>query len=207
MKLFVVMTLAACGAPPHSQFETPPTQDTHSQLAASDDVHPSYGPHDLEKALITERGAEATNERRVSDAEAKGDDEALRVATGDLAVRQHFIATLEACQQAGHSCPPRLDDPPWRYDYATDGAKPTLDTPLRFDLADWQAMTTELHGRACACRTIACVDSMDVALNDLETRPTDDVRADDQATAELTRARECLFRLRGKAVAKMSNEN
>ncbi len=201
------MTLAACGAPPHSQFETSPTDLTHSQLAASDDVHPSYGPRDLEKALITERGAEATNERRVEEAEAKGDDDGLRVAKADLAVRQRFITSLEVCQQTGHLCPPRVDDPPWTYDYATDGAKPTLDTPLRFDLADWQAMTTELHGRACACRTILCVDSMDVALNELETRPTDDVRADDQATAALTRARECLFRLRGKAIAKLPTNN
>lgn len=198
------MTLAACGAPPRSHFETSATDLTHSQLAASDDVHPSYGPRDLERALITERGAEATNERRVEDAEAKGDDEGLRTATADLAVRRRFIASLEACQQTGRLCPPRLDDPPWTYDYATDGAKPALDTPLRFDLADWQAMTTELHGRACACRTILCVDSMDVALDELETRPTDDVRADDQATAALMHARECLFRLRGKAIAKVS---
>ena len=207
MKLFVVMTLAACGAPPHSQFETPPTAEPHAQLADSDDVHPSYGPHDLEKALITERGAEATNERRIEDAEGRGDSDALVIAKADLAVRQRFITTLEACQATGHLCPPRLDDPPWTYDYATTGAKPTLETVLRFDLGDWQKLTAELHGRACACRTIACVESMDVAINDLEVRPTEDVRADEQAIAELTHARECLFRLRGKAIAKIATEN
>jgi hypothetical protein len=195
------MTLAACGAPTQSGL-APQVEDPHTQLAADDDIHPGYSNPDLEKALIAERGAEATNERRVADAEAKGDSDALVVATADLHVRQRFIKSLETCQQSGHLCPPRLDDPAWKYDYATDGAKPTLDTVLRFDLADWRAMTTELHGRACACRTIACVESMDVALNDLETHPTEDVRADEQAITELTHARECLFRLRGKSMAK-----
>lgn len=183
------MTLAACATPPHSQFETPP--EPHAQLAEDDDVRPTYGTAALEKALIAERGAEATNERRVTDAETKGDDDALRIATADLAVRRRFITALETCQHNSHLCPPRLDDPP-----------PGLDTPMRFDLADWQKMTAELHGRACACRTLACIDTLDDSLNELETHPIDDVRSDEQATLELTRARECLFRLRGKAIAK-----
>ena len=48
-------------------------------MAGDDEATPSYGKADLEKALIAERGAEATNERLVADAESKGDDEALRV--------------------------------------------------------------------------------------------------------------------------------
>jgi hypothetical protein len=183
------MTLAACATPPHSHFETPP--EPHAQLAEDDDVRPTYGTAALEKALIAERGAEATNERRVADAETKGDDEALRIATADLAVRRRFITALETCQRNSHLCPPRLDDP-----------QPGLDTPMRFDLADWQTMTAELHGRACACRTIACLDTLDDSLDELETHPIEDVRSDEQATVELTRARECLFRLRGKAIAK-----
>ncbi len=186
------MALAACGSPQRAPFEGAPEAHT-AELADSDDVKPTYGKADLEKALITERGAEATNERRVADAEAKDDGDALTVATADLHVRQRFIANLEACQATGHLCPPRLDDPP-----------APMESALRFDLADWQKLSTELHGRACACRTIACVDAMDVAINELELRPMHEVSADEQATVEITRARECLFRLRGKSIAKVT---
>ena len=162
-------------------------------MAGDDDPKPSFSKAELEKALIAERGAEATNERRVTDAEAKGDDEALRIAIADLGVRRRFILMLETCQQSGHLCPPRLDDP-----------GTTLDPNPRFDLADWQKLAADLHGRACACRTLACIDTLDDAINQLEPRPIDDVRGDEQASADLTRARECLFRLRGKAVAKIT---
>jgi len=164
-------------------------------MAGDDEATPSYGKADLEKALIAERGAEATNERRVADAESKGDDEALRVATADLGVRRRFIVALETCQQHGHLCPPRLDDP-----------GTTVDPNPRFDLADWQKLAADLHGRACACRTLACIDAMDDSINQLEPRPMEDVRGDERASAEITGARECTFRLRGKAVAKTPAE-
>lgn len=180
------MTLAACGSPRASHVETPPP-GPHSELAGDDDVKPTYAKAELEKALIAERGAEATNERRVSEAEANGDDEALRIATADLGVRRRFITALEHCQDSGHLCPPRLDDP---------GV--TLDPNPRFDLADWQKLAADLHGRACACRTLACIDTLDDSINQLELRPMQDVRGDAQASAEITGARECLFRLRGK---------
>lgn len=194
-------TVAACGSPQqHSPFEPPP--EHHSELAAEDEFKPPYGKPELEKALIAERGAEATNERRITDAETAGDTVAVQAARADLAVRRQFIAALVACQTEGHLCPPRLDDPPLKLAVGDDLGKPPLDTPIRFDLDDWQKMTTELHGRACACRTISCLDTLDAMMNELELRPTQDVRADEQATAELTRARECTFRLRGKALAK-----
>ena len=189
------MALAACGSPQGTQTETTVPPEPHTQLAGDDDPKPTYDKAALEKALIAERGAEATNERRVADAEQKGDDDALRIAVADLAVRRRFITALETCQQSQHLCPPRLDDPPGQ-----------LEAPLRFDLADWQKLTTELHGRACACRTQACVDATDAQLNELEERPMQDVRADEQATFELTRARECLYRLRGKTIAKVPAE-
>ncbi|MFT3694543.1 MAG: hypothetical protein QM831_15450 [Kofleriaceae bacterium] len=191
-------TAAACGSPQqHSQFDTPPEQ--RAQLAADDEWKPSYGKPEIEKALIAERGAEATNERRVEDADNGSDPVAAGIARADLGVRQQFIASLVACRDGGHLCPPRLDDPAWKFTAGEDLAKPPLDTPLRFDLDDWQKMTAELHGRACACRTINCLDSLDAVMNELEQRPTQDVRADEQATTELARARECTFRLRGKA--------
>jgi hypothetical protein len=171
---------------------------------------PSYGKAELQKALIAERTAEATAERRVADLEARqGETRAadaaladqLRVATADLAVRRRFIATLESCDAAERWCPPRLDDPPWAYDPDPDrpGEPPTT-APVRFDLDGWRGLAAELHGRACACRTLACVDSVGVAIDQLERRPDREVQGDDTATASITRARECLFRLRGKSV-------
>jgi hypothetical protein len=179
---------------------------THSALADDDGFTPAYSKADLERALIADRGREATNERRVAELEAKeptkdADDE-LRVARADLEVRRRFIKALELCQTSGRNCPPRLDEPAWTFDVDTEGAKPPLDTPLRFDLEDWRKIAVELHGRACACRTLSCVDGVGVAIDQLEVRPIQDVQGDEAASASITRARECLFRLRGKAIAK-----
>jgi hypothetical protein len=199
MKLLGVLALmAGChgsgGAPaPHRSGDTGIT--THEGLAGVDDYQPSYGKADLENALIAERAAESTGEKAIEDA---ADDDARLVATADLAVRRRFIASLEACQASRHECPPRLDEPAWTYDPSSD-ADPKLDTPLRFDLEDWQKVAAELHGRACACRTKACVESMDAAIDTLETRPMQDVRGDETASQSLTRARECLTRLAGRA--------
>jgi hypothetical protein len=165
-------------------------------LAGDEAYRPDYGRDELERALTHERGAEASAEVHVRELEARGDDDQLRRAVADLAVRRRFIASLEACQATGEVCPPRLDDPPWTF--AIDGdAPPRLDTPLRFDLATWRTLAAELHGRACACRTLSCVDSMFVAIEQLETRPMPDVQGDEDASRSVTRARECLYRLRG----------
>ena len=181
-----------------------PSDTRHSQLADDDAYRPTYGAPELQKALIAERGAEATGERIVAELEANGSADRLVVARADLAVRQWFIASLETCEATGNHCPPRLDDPTWSYDPDPDGPlpPPKLDAPLRFDLESWRAIAVELHGRACACRTIACVDSLGVAIDVLEPRPMPEVQGDDAASLSITRARECLFRLRGKAVAR-----
>jgi hypothetical protein len=191
MRLVLVVTaLAACGGPEHAEpatgTSTSANLETGSTFAADDVDHPSYSNAELEKALIAERGAEATGERRVGDLEAGSDDAALRVAVADLAVRRRFIAALERCQSEGRQCPPRLDDPP------------TFDPPLRFDLDDWRKLADELHGRACACRTLACIDSIGMTIDELEARPMKDIDGDEAASASVTAARECLFRLRGK---------
>lgn len=176
-----------------------------SQFAEEERHVPSYGQPELSRALIGERGAEATAERIVAELEAQeardaaGDDR-LRALAADLAVRRRFIAQLEACEASGRWCPPRLDDPPWAFDPDPDRPRdPPLDAPLRFDLASWRTVAAELHGRACACRTLACVDSVGVAIDQLEARPMREVQGDEQASLAITRARECLFRLRGKA--------
>jgi hypothetical protein len=188
-----------------------PDEAPHSTLADEDAYKPSYGKPELQRALIAERGTEASLERRVGELEARRDalpassadravDDQLRVAVADLGVRRRFIATLEACEAAGRWCPPRLDDPPWAYDPDPDQpVDPPLTAPIRFDLDSWRTVAAELHGRACACRTLACVDSVGVAIDELEPRPMPMVQRDDDATIGLTRARECLYRLRGRA--------
>ncbi|HEV7555145.1 MAG TPA: hypothetical protein VGO00_06825, partial [Kofleriaceae bacterium] len=77
-------------------------------------------------------------------------------------------------------------------------AKPPLDAALRFDREDWIKLASELHGRACACRTVACVDSLTAVIDQMETQPTRDVQGDETAAQSIVWARECLFRLRGK---------
>ena len=179
-------------------------------LADEDRFTPSYGKPELQRALIAERGAEASGERQVRDLESlvasgatmAGSDR-LRVALSDLAVRRRFIATLEACEAQGQWCPPRLDDPPWNFDPDPDAGKPPpLDAPLRFDAESWRTVASELHGRACACRTLGCIDSMNVAIEQLEKRPMPAVQGDEVASLSVTRARECLFRLAGKKPVK-----
>jgi len=200
------LALAAACAPGSGARPPPsaPDDQAHSALADEDTYKPTYGKPDLEKALIAERGAEATAERRVGDLEARPADslitDQLRVATADLAVRRRFIRSLEACEASGRWCPPRLDDPSWSFDPDPDGPPdPPMTAALRFDLEGWRALAAELHGRACACRTIGCVDSVGVAIDQLELRTALATQGDETATLSVTRARECLFRLRGKA--------
>jgi hypothetical protein len=181
-----------------------PGQPSHSVLADDDSYQPAYSKAELQNALSAERDAAAGADRRVSDLEARPSDAAtqdqLRVAIADLAVRRRFIATLEACEAAERWCPPRLDDPPWAFDPDPDRpADPPTTAPLRFDIESWRALAAELHGRACACRTISCVDSVGVAIDQLERRPSTEVQGDELAAISVTRARECLFRLRGKS--------
>jgi hypothetical protein len=164
---------------------------------ADDDLYkPTYDKAELQRALTAERAAEATAEQRLRELEDKGDYDVLRFATADLGVRKRFIASLAACDATGQACPPRLDDPAWTFELEAD-VDPKLDTPLRFDVDSWRKVAAELHGRACACRTIACVDSMFVAIDRLEKRPMPDVQSDDAAAMSIVRARDCLYRLRG----------
>jgi hypothetical protein len=169
----------------------------HTGGLADDDIYkPSYDKSAVTEALARERAAEAAGEQRVRELEDKGDYDQLRIAAADLGVRRRFIASLAACEANGMTCPPRLDDPAWSFDIEAD-VDPKLDIKLRFDLDTWRNVSAELHGRACACRTLSCVDSMFVAIDRLETRPMPDVQADDAASVSIMRARECLYRLRG----------
>ncbi len=167
-------------------------------LADEDRFIPPYGKAQLGRALITERGAEAAAERVVADlAAVETNDDRYRVALADLAVRRRFIAMLEACETTGRWCPPRLDAPTWTWDHGADPqVDPRLETPVRFDLDSWRKVTAELHGRACACRTLSCVESVTEAISYLERRPMPDVQGDEDASRSSMRARECLAWLR-----------
>lgn len=192
--------LAGCGGPRATAHGAGEEPVAIGAFAEDDRFVPSYGTAELSRALQTERGAEATGERIVAELEATGTADQLRVAVADLAVRRRFIATLEACERDGRWCPPRLDDPAWSFDPDPDRpAPPPMTAQLRFDLASWRVLADELFGRACACRTLACVDSVGVAIDQLEPRPMPEVQGDDVASLAITRARECLFRLRGRA--------
>jgi hypothetical protein len=187
---------------PRPQVPEEPTP--RSQFAEEDRYAPPYDKAELSRALIGERGAEVAAARAIADLEADESrdaaaDERLRVAVADLGVRRRFLASLEACEASGRWCPPRLDDPAWSFEPGAD-RPPPLEAALRFDLASWQKVAAELHGRACACRTLACVDSVGAAIDQLEGRPTREVQDDDAATLSITRARECLLRLRGRPV-------
>jgi hypothetical protein len=191
--------LAACGSAPRSDGTTNEPSAPTKSFDAEDRYVPAYGKPELQRALISERAAEAVGERVVQELEANGAEQPLRVARADLAVRRRFIAALERCETTGDSCPPRLDEPAWSYE--VDGDRPDfppLTAPLRFDAASWRTIADELHGRACACRTLACVDGLGVAIARLETRPMADVQGDEVAALAITRARMCLFALRGR---------
>ncbi len=201
----IALVAFACGGPQRAEIaghDQNANLATGATLAPDDEPRPSYTKAALEQALITERGAEASDDALLTNLTGSGqDDTQVVMMTADLAVRRRFIASLESCQASWHLCPPRLDDPHWAWDPnapGTDTTKPPLDAALRFDLDDWRKIADELHGRACACRTLACVDSLDVTIQLLEARPMQDAAGDETASASITRARECLFRLRGR---------
>ena len=196
----LLMALAACktgGSAKGTGFDD---VNYHTALADDDGGEPpptAYDQGDIQKALIAERGAEAKAEQHVSELEANGDPDPINAAQADLVVRRRFIATLETCEATHRYCPPRLDEMTWNFTVDSD-TDPKLDVPLRFDLASWQKVAGELHARACACRSVGCLDSVNEAIYRLESRPMEEVRADETASIELTRGRDCIYRLYGK---------
>lgn len=209
--MIALVTVVGCGGPaePPPAVPAPAAAAQHSALADEDSLRRPYTKPALQDALTAERATEASLAHRVAEMAARTEagasahalamDDEWRAAVADLAVRRRFIATLEACAASGRWCPPRLDDPPWQYDISAGRpGDPPLTAPLRYDLASWRAIADELYGRACACRTLGCVDSLSIAIDELEPRPMPRVASDERAATAITRARECLFRLRGR---------
>jgi hypothetical protein len=176
-----------------------PTEITvHTEMAADDEPPPPYERAELAKALAAEREELARADEQVRDVEGKVTEEGhLGVVLANAAVRRRFVRMLELCDTTKRMCPPRLDERPWSYAVDSD-TDPPLDTLMRFDLESWRKVAAELHGRACTCRTIDCIDSAEAAIARLEVRPMPDVQADEEASTSITRARDCLMRLRGR---------
>lgn len=182
--LLLALTLGGCRSSSVQQAGTGGDTITYHKAELSDEGEPppKYTRNDLEDVL----GAERTKLAAMSDEDRD-----------NMLVRKRFVETLETCKASGYYCPPRIDDPAWNYEADSD-ADPKLDSPLRFDVDSWRRLSTELHGRACACRTIGCIDTLEVAIQRLEVRPMPDVQSDDFAAVEIVRARDCLARLRGR---------
>lgn len=180
----LLLALAACKSAGTPEAGTGADVITYHKAEMSDDEEPppKYHRSDLEDVLDAERVKVA----------AMSDEE-----RDDILVRKRFIETLELCKATGTYCPPRIDEPAWTFE-ADSEADPKLENPLRFDVDSWRKVSTELHGRACACRTIGCIDTLEVAIQRLEVRPMPDVQSDDFAAIEIVRARDCLARLRGR---------
>lgn len=199
MRLFLVLAAWACGAPQPTPVERLPDEPQRASGFADEDRYvPSYGKPDLQRALTVERQADTDADRKIAELERRdADPVTIAIARADRAVRQRFIVALETCEATGRLCPPQLDER--AFDFALDGDRPPpLAATLRFDLASWRTIADELFGRACGCRTVTCIDGVMAAIGQLEVRPMPEVAADPQATLSITRARSCLYRLRGK---------
>ena len=182
--LALLLALSACGpgAPPQAGTGADVITYHKAELSEDDEPPPKYHRSDLDDVLEAERAKVA----------AMSDED-----RDNILVRKRFIEILELCKTTGTNCPPRIDEPAWTFE-ADSEADPKLETPLRFDVDSWRKVSAELHGRACACRTIGCIDTLEVAIQRLEVRPMPDVQSDDFAAIEIVRARDCLARLRGR---------
>lgn len=180
----LLLALGACGPGTPPQAGTGADVITYHKAEMSDDEEPppKYHRSDLEDVLDAERAKVAAMSEEDRD---------------NILVRKRFIETLELCKATGTYCPPRIDDPVLAFDVDGD-SDPKLESPLRFDVDSWRKVSTELHGRACACRTVGCIDTLEVAIQRLEVRPMPDVQSDDLAAVEIVRARDCLARLGGR---------
>jgi hypothetical protein len=183
LALLLALALAACGSTtPQAGTGADVITYHKAELSEDDEPPPKYHRSDLDDVLEAERAKVA----------AMSDED-----RDNILVRKRFIETLELCKATGTNCPPRIDEPAWTFEADSD-VDPKLETPLRFDVDSWRKVSTELHGRACACRTIGCIDTLEVAIQRLEVRPMPDVQSDDFAATEIVRARDCLARLRGR---------
>jgi hypothetical protein len=187
---------AGCGGGQTERF-VEPTQAAQIDPEATE-VQPTYGKQELERVLAEERQAHVAAQAVLDGLmgqRGKAVEISLRLA--DLGVQARFLETLESCKARGVWCPPKLGMT-WTIRDGVD-VPVSLDSDVRFDLTSWRKLTTELWARSCDCRSMTCVDAMTVTIDALEPRPTPEVQGDEEASAALTAARTCLWRLRGKA--------
>lgn len=162
------------------------------------EVVPSYSRQEMERVLAEERQAH-TAARAVLDSlmEQRGRSVEIALKLADLGVQERFIEALDACRARGVWCPPKLG---MSWTIREEQAVPvSLDAEVRFDLASWRKLASELWARGCDCRSMTCVDAMTQTIDELERQPMADVQGDHEAASAITGARTCLWRLRGKA--------
>jgi hypothetical protein len=196
VRVAALLLAAGCGGSQTERF-VEPTQAAQIDPEATE-VVPTYGKHELERVIGEERQAHAAAQSVLAslmDQRGKAVEIALRLA--DLGVQERYLETLESCKARGVWCPPKLGMA-WTIREGVD-VPVSLDTEVRFDLQTWRAVTAELWARGCDCRSMTCVDAMTQTIDALEPRPTPEVQGDQEASAALTAARTCLWRLRGKA--------
>jgi hypothetical protein len=187
-----------CGGSQRAERYVEPTPLNEVVDAESMEVRPSYGHAEMERVLAEEKQALAEGTAALA-ALMEQRDKSLEIAQrqADLGVQQRYIDALDLCRARGQWCPPRLG---LAWTIRDDADLPvSLDVEPRFDLASWRKLTTELWARGCDCRSMRCVDAMTRMIDVLEIRPTPEVQGDQEASAALTGARTCLWRLRGKA--------
>lgn len=189
--------LGGCGGSQSSERYVEPT--VVGQIdPESTEVQPTYGRQEMERVLVEERQAHAAAAAVLASLmEQRGKSVEISLKLADLGVQERYLEALESCRARGVWCPPRLG---MAWTIREDQDVPvSLDAEVRFDLASWRALTAELWARGCDCRSMACVDAMTQTIDALELQPTPEVRGDHEASAALTGARTCLWRLRGKA--------
>lgn len=191
-----VVAAAGCGGGQTERFVEP------TQVAQIDpestEVVPTYGKQELERVLGEERQAHAAAQSVLDGLMGqRGKSVEISLRLADVGVQARYIETLESCKARGVWCPPKLGMA-WTIRDGVD-VPVSLDNEVRFDLASWRKLTSELWARGCDCRSMTCVDAMTESIDALEPRPTPEVQGDQEASAALTAARTCLWRLRGKA--------
>lgn len=191
-----LLAAAACGGSQTERF-VEPVQAARIDPEATE-VVPTYGKAELERVLAEERQAHGAAQSVLAGLmEQRGKSVEISLRLADVGVQQRYIETLESCKAHGVWCPPKLGMA-WTIREDVD-VPVSLDAEVRFDLDSWRKLTTELWARGCDCRSMTCVDAMTVTIDVLEPRPTPEVQGDQEASAALTAARTCLWRLRGKA--------
>lgn len=189
---------AGCGGGQTERFVEPKKIEPIDPEAT--EVQPTYSRQDMDRVLTEERQAHAAAASTLATLmEQRGRSGEIALKLADLGVQQRYIDALQSCRDHGMWCPPKLGGFTWTIREMEQEVPVTLDAEPRFDVTSWRKVAAELWARGCDCRSMTCVDAMTQSIDALEQKPTLDVQGDHEASASITGARTCLWRLRGLA--------